>query len=416
MDYVERSFGALPRVRHARPDLHLLPAPRFCFATQRPRDLAASKRVQLGLVMKDSWLSMLAHSGTTCRAGVMYTLHKKFFLQKKHLKVTTFKKLMVLLEASSIVWGIIKHLLGWKMPLMSLLCCVLLNVLFLTLRKETWFFLGLLCSFSLAILGYVKKHSRSKATELALRRKMHSGIRTEDLQGFHTTQEETKASLRELDEMLSEALLSAKSVHRLLCWETRSHSVLFYSGLLPVLYLLYLAPGYYSLVAINSALFLWNVFLGRSKPINQDQTSTSSDNEGHSWGDAQEPEEPEEMEAEYVFKDALEEGEDEDDNTPLKARRGALVGQIPSIRLKGHRPAIKVRKLHLTNSSGNCSHCRASFSVLKKKKSCFNCGSSFCPRCCSSKVQKSCLDLTAPEALAEMVFVCTLCSMSLGKD
>lgn len=126
-------------------------------------------------------------------------------------------------------------------------------------------------------------------------------------------------------------------------------------------------------------------------------------------------------------------------------------------------------------SKGNCSSCSAVFSVLKKRvrlvfgdilrlerqvcvdyrhwfkqnvfvlqRNCSNCGNSFCSRCCSYKVLRSCMGATgehgtlhtasygnnqslsnfvvnfppffvAPEAQRETVFVCAACNSSLIK-
>ncbi|KAJ8361414.1 hypothetical protein SKAU_G00179390 [Synaphobranchus kaupii] len=304
--------------------------------------------------------------------------------------VTTFRKLMLFLEPVNISCRLVKYLLGWK--ICSLLCCVLLNVFFLNLSEEAWLILGLLCVFAPAALGFLKGYPRGTATKLARQRKM------EDL--------EMEASLREMEEMLSQVCLSAESAYSILCWERCVDSALFYGGLLALLFLLYTAPGSYTLVVTNSALFLWKgslygvvrkTIFWRSSETSEGhfenvEKTTSPGTEDISSEDIEENVDADELDAGCDFKDAIEDGDDDED-MPLMGRRGALVGKIPDFHQKGRKRAIKPPRLHPSNNSGNCSRCHTSFSVLKKKKSCSNCGSFFCSRCCC-KVQKSYLDNT----------------------
>ncbi|XP_061084465.1 protrudin-like [Conger conger] len=334
--------------------------------------------------------------------------------------VTTLRKLLVFLEPVTICCRLVKYVLGWK--ICSLLGCVLLNVLFLTLSEEAWFLLGLLCTLALATLGYLKGCPRWGGSKRAFQRRSSSGERAAEL---HPSQQELalelKSLLLELDGMMSQACLSAESTYRLLCWGRCRSSALFYGSLLTLLYLLYTAPGRYTLLLTNSALFLWkgelhqvvrNIFWRRSKTTEDEQSvnrgkTPSPGHAGLSWvvGDSNDPD------ADYDFKDAIEDGDDDD--SPLMLRRGALVGLIPSFHQKGQKRARRPR-LHSSSNSGNCSRCNTSFSVLKKKKNCSNCGSSFCTRCCC-KVQRSCLDTAAPDQNGT-VFVCNLCNVSLSKQ
>ncbi|XP_056385733.1 protrudin isoform X2 [Hyla sarda] len=75
----------------------------------------------------------------------------------------------------------------------------------------------------------------------------------------------------------------------------------------------------------------------------------------------------------------------------------------------------RLRKRYPANNLGTCTGCNANFSVLKKRRSCSNCGNSFCSRCCSFKVPKSVMGATAPDAQRETVFVCSLCYQALCK-
>ncbi|KAI1894315.1 hypothetical protein AGOR_G00114550 [Albula goreensis] len=329
----------------------------------------------------------------------------------------TYRKLVANLESIGFVWKVEKYLLGWKMPIVSLLCCVLLNTLFLTVSEETCFFLGPLCVFILATVGCLNGRSRRKTME-ALQGQSHSAVTREEVAL------EMKVLLRDLEQMLSQASVTVRSAYIVLCWERSFDSALFYGGLLTELGLLYSAPLSYALVVINSTLFLWNrhffrvvrnmLFWRRPKPtegqpkkLEQASDPPSTEDQDLSWGNM------ETEELDYEFKDAIEDGnDDDDDDNPWMARRGALVGEIPSIQQKGHKNARRMLRLH----SGDCSRCHMSFSVLKKKRNCANCGSSFCTRCCSNKFPKSCLDPTAPEDLNETVMICTLCSVSLSKQ
>ncbi|XP_035256802.1 protrudin-like [Anguilla anguilla] len=273
--------------------------------------------------------------------------------------VTTLRNLMAFLEPLNISFRLVKNLLGWK--ICSLLCGVLLNILFLTLSEEAWLLLGLLCVFALAILGYLKQSPRRTATSLALRRQRPSSESMEDQQALAL---EMKALLRELDEMLSPACLSAESAHSLLCWGSYSDSALFYGALLAVLYLLYTAPGSYTLVVTNSALFLWKgelhrvvrnmIFWRRSPEATEGhrehrEKTAFPGNANISWEDL---DETDDLDAEYDFKDAIEDDDDDEDyGMPLIIRRGALVGEIPNLHQKGQKRARR-RRLHSSSNSG----------------------------------------------------------------
>lgn len=111
----------------------------------------------------------------------------------------------------------------------------------------------------------------------------------------------------------------------------------------------------------------------------------------------------------------------EDDDGPLGApdydtiSENGLLSRNEPIRSKVSKLTEKLRKRYPTTSTGNCSSCNAVFSVLKKRRNCSNCGNSFCSRCCSFKVLRSCMGATAPEAQRETVFVCAACNSSLVK-
>lgn len=59
---------------------------------------------------------------------------------------------------------------------------------------------------------------------------------------------------------------------------------------------------------------------------------------------------------------------------------------------------------------GSCIGCTVNFStILKRRHKCSNCGNYFCGQCCSSRVPKSLLGVTAPGSQSLMVPVCHFC-------
>ncbi|XP_035261622.1 protrudin isoform X4 [Anguilla rostrata] len=365
--------------------------------------------------------------------------------------VISFKRMVIFLEPVNDTVELVRYLLGWKMPVFSLLFCILLNVLFLTLSEVAWFSLLLLGVSTPAALGYLQDRSQSQATEAALQRKRHHAVQRRDLQTVHLTRQEAmlevKGLLKQLDEILSQACVSAESVYSVLYWESHTASSLFYGSLMVVLCFLYFAPLGWALAMFNSALFLWNrdfcrVLLelremfrqGQAPPAEGepenpepeptsfvDQTPTPTSLEDLSPGSI---EEAEEAEPDEEFKDAIEDAPlalVEDDDVPPGVPEfdtlsdNGLLSRNEPIRSKVSKLTEKLRKRYPTNNTGNCSNCAAVFSVLKKRRNCSNCGNSFCSRCCSYKVLKSCMGATAPEAQRETVFVCGACNLSLSK-
>lgn len=129
-------------------------------------------------------------------------------------------------------------------------------------------------------------------------------------------------------------------------------------------------------------------------------------------------EEAEEAEPDEEFKDAIEE---DDECAPCPAedelalQDNGFLSKNEVLRSKVSRLTERLRKRYPTNNFGSCTGCSATFSVLKKRRSCSNCGNSFCSRCCSFKVPKSSMGATAPEAQRETVFVCASCNQTLSK-
>uniref|UniRef100_A0A8C0TXP3 Protrudin n=2 Tax=Canis lupus familiaris TaxID=9615 RepID=A0A8C0TXP3_CANLF len=220
----------------------------------------------------------------------------------------------------------------------------------------------------------------------------------------------------------------------------------FYGVLLGTVCMLYLLPLCWVLALLNSTLFLGNVEFFRvvseyraclqrrmnpkqkdsvfeSPPLQEaggkcalpDCTPAPTPTEDLTPGSV---EEAEEAEPDEEFKDAIEE---DDEGAPCPAedelvlQDNGFLSKNEVLRSKVSRLTERLRKRYPTNNFGNCTGCSATFSVLKKRRSCSNCGNSFCSRCCSFKVPKSSMGATAPEAQRETVFVCASCNQTLSK-
>ncbi|XP_063058535.1 protrudin isoform X2 [Engraulis encrasicolus] len=364
--------------------------------------------------------------------------------------VISYKRIAIYLEPMKDCVEMGRYLLGWKMPVFSLLCCVMLNVLFLSLSEAAWFSLCLLGVSTPAALGYIGDRCQLATSDTERQRKRHHAVQRRDLQTVHLTKQEAmlevKGLLKKLEEMLNQACVSAEAVYKVLYWESHSVSSMFYGGLMLVVCLLYVAPVGWVLALVNSALFLWNrefrrVLLDLKTLLSPGQ-DLSAEKEGemrdaeHTSLTEQTPtptslevrqlhsdlspgsiEEAEEAEPDDEFKDAIE----DDDDVPLGHQDfdaisdNGLLSRNEPIRSKVSKLTEKLRKRYPTHPAGNCSYCSAVFSVLKKRKSCSNCGNILCSRCCSYKVLKSSMGATAPEAQRETVFVCAACNMALSK-
>lgn len=358
--------------------------------------------------------------------------------------VVSYRRMALFLEPVADAVELTRFLLGWRIPVCSLLVCIILNILFLTLNDVGWFSVCLLGVSAPAALGYLQDRCGGGTSEADLQRKRHHAVHRKDLQKVHLTKQEAmlevKDLLKQLDDTLSSACLSAESVYKIVYWDCHSRSARFYGGLLVVMSLLYTAPLGWVLAGLCSALFLWNrdfcrvmlglrslFHLGRTQAsegkmecTEQDQgslldrTPTPTSLEDLSPGSV---EEAEEAEPDDEFKDAIE----DDDDVALGApdydaiSDNGLLSRNEPIRSKVSKLTEKLRKRYPTTSTGNCSSCSAVFSVLKKRRSCSNCGNSFCSRCCSFKVLRSCMGATAPEAQRETVFVCGACNSTLNK-
>nr|XP_020451909.1 protrudin isoform X2 [Monopterus albus]XP_020451910.1 protrudin isoform X2 [Monopterus albus]XP_020451911.1 protrudin isoform X2 [Monopterus albus] len=370
--------------------------------------------------------------------------------------VVCYRRMALFLEPVADAVELSRFLLGWKMPLCSLLVCVFLNVFFCTVTKVGWFSVGVVAVSAPAALGYLQDRCGGKASEAELQRRCYHSVHRRDLQTVHLTKQEAmlevKDLLKHLDDILSSACQSAEAIDKVLRWDNHTKSLRFYGGVLLVLYLLYVVPVGWVLAGLNSAIFLWNrdfcrVLLDLQKLFHMGQTKASEglceeQEQGNLLDRTPTPnsledlspgsvEEAEEAEPDDEFKDAIEEHSVslqetplvlvEDDDGPLAApeydtiSENGLLSRNEPIRSKVSKLTEKLRKRYPTTSTGSCSSCNAVFSVLKKRRNCSNCGNVFCSRCCSFKVLRSCMGATAPEAQRETVFVCAACNSSLIK-
>lgn len=355
--------------------------------------------------------------------------------------VISFKRMAIFMEPITDTVEVLRYLLGWRMPLFSMFSCILLNVLFLTLSEGLWVSLLLLGISTPAVLGYMGDCCKGVTSEMAVQRKKHYAVQRRDLQTVHMSKQEAmqevKGMLKCIDDLLTQACVYAESVYKVLYWESHAVSSMFYGSVLAAVCVLYTAPAGFSLSVLNSALFFWNKDFCRvllelkefvhpsrvqlaeeAEPCESDQgqmqerTPTPTSVEDLSPGNI---EEAEEAEPDDEFKDAIEDDDDVSSVTPEfdTVSDNGLLSRNEPIRSKVSKLTEKLRK-RVPSNTGNCFQCNSAFSVLKKRRSCSNCGVSFCARCCSYKVFKSSMGATAPEAQRETVFVCNMCNIFLN--
>ncbi|XP_048713248.1 protrudin isoform X4 [Caretta caretta] len=373
--------------------------------------------------------------------------------------VLSSKRLEMYLEPLGDAWEGIHFLLRWQMPLCSLLTCLGLNFLLLTLTEAAWFSLCALLVLVPALLGYLQEACRARRPAPELVRQRYHSVRREDLQQVrlarHEAVTEVKRFLIHLEGFLSWLCYACEGAYRVLHWETPALSSQFYGALLGSLCVLYLLPFCWVLALLNSTLFLGNAEFYRvllelkaamerrlgPKPLAStlepvepdagaeggsslvDRTPTPTSTEDLTPGSV---EEAEEAEPDEEFKDAIEETQalamEDDEVSQCSAAfdlglpdGSSVMSKNEVIRSKVSRLTERLRKRCPSNNFGSCTRCAATFSVLKKRRSCSNCGNSFCSRCCSYKVPKSSMGATAPDAQRETVFVCSLCNQVLVK-
>ncbi|XP_023444136.2 protrudin isoform X2 [Dasypus novemcinctus] len=383
--------------------------------------------------------------------------------------VLFYKRLEIYLEPLKDAGDGVRYLLRWQMPLCSLLTCLGLNVLFLTLNAGAWYSVSALMISVPALLGYLQEVCRARLPESELMRRKYHSVRQEDLQKVRLSRPEAVAEVKsfliQLEAFLSRLCCTCEAAYRVLHWENPVLSLQFYGALLGTVCMLYLLPLCWVLALINSTLFLGNVDFFRvvseyraslKQRMNPRQEESAFESPPPAAGgkgavpdssSAPTPtekrrlrhsvvaqvtcpgphgkdltpgsvEEAEEAEPDEEFKDAIEE---DDEGAPCPAedelalQDNGFLSKNEVLRSKVSRLTERLRKRYPTNNFGSCTGCSATFSVLKKRRSCSNCGNSFCSRCCSFKVPRSSMGATAPEAQRETVFVCASCNQTLSK-
>uniref|UniRef100_A0A8D0YY95 Protrudin n=1 Tax=Sus scrofa TaxID=9823 RepID=A0A8D0YY95_PIG len=370
--------------------------------------------------------------------------------------VVSYKRLEIYLEPLKDAGDGVRYLLRWQMPLCSLLTCLGLNILFLTLNEGAWYSVGALMISVPALLGYLQEVCRARLPESELMRRKYHSVRQEDLQRVRLSRPEAVAEVKsfliQLEAFLSRLCCTCEAAYRVLHWENPTVSSQFYGALLGTVCMLYLLPLCWVLALLNSTLFLGNVeffrvvseyraSLQRRMNPKQEESAFESPSPPDAGGKGTLPdctpaptptedltpgsvEEAEEAEPDEEFKDAIEETHlvvlEDDEGTPCPAedelalQDNGFLSKNEVLRNKVSRLTERLRKRYPTNNFGSCTGCSATFSVLKKRRNCSNCGNSFCSRCCSFKVPRSSMGATAPEAQRETVFVCASCNQTLS--
>uniref|UniRef100_A0A7N5KBU5 Protrudin n=1 Tax=Ailuropoda melanoleuca TaxID=9646 RepID=A0A7N5KBU5_AILME len=319
--------------------------------------------------------------------------------------VLSYKRLEIYLEPLKDAGDGVRYLLRWQTPLCSLLTCLGLNVLFLTLNEGAWYSVGALMISVPALLGYLQEVCRARLPESELMRRKYHSVRQEDLQKVHLSRPEAVAEVKsfliQLEAFLSRLCHTCEAAYRVLHWENPAASSQFYGALLGTVCMLYLLPLCWVLALLNSTLFLGNVEFFRvvseyraclQRRLNPKQKDSVFES----------PPLPE-AGGKCALPDctpAPTPTEEDDEGAPCPAedelvlQDNGFLSKNEVLRSKVSRLTERLRKRYPTNNFGNCTGCSATFSVLKKRRSCSNCGNSFCSRCCSFKVPKSSMGAT----------------------
>ncbi|KAI4899294.1 hypothetical protein NFI96_005653 [Prochilodus magdalenae] len=138
--------------------------------------------------------------------------------------VVSYKRMAIFLEPVTDALEVLRYLLGWRMPLCSLVCCLLLNVLFVTLTEVAWFSLFLLLVSVPAVLGYLGDRCQGIDSDTAVQKKKHFAVQRRELQTVHMSRQEAmlevKGLLKRLDELLNQACVHAESAYKIIYWES----------------------------------------------------------------------------------------------------------------------------------------------------------------------------------------------------
>ncbi|KAJ8789362.1 hypothetical protein J1605_021889 [Eschrichtius robustus] len=177
--------------------------------------------------------------------------------------VLSYKRLEIYLEPLKDAGDGVRYLLRWQTPLCSLLTCLGLNILFLTLNEGAWYSVGALMISVPALLGYLQEVCRARLPESELMRRKYHSVRQEDLQRVRLSRPEAVAEVKsfliQLEAFLSRLCCTCEAAYRVLHWENPTVSSQFYGALLGTVCMLYLLPLCWVLALLNSTLFLGNV-------------------------------------------------------------------------------------------------------------------------------------------------------------
>ncbi|XP_066457188.1 protrudin isoform X3 [Eleutherodactylus coqui] len=364
--------------------------------------------------------------------------------------VVSYKRIEIYLEPVRDGWDTVRYLLRWQTPIVSLLTCFLVNLLLLTLNEVAWFSLGALLVSIPALIGYLQELSHMDLPEPELARRKYYSVRREELKKVKLTRQEAVAEFRSflihLEGILNLICGTCERAYQVVYWQNPSASIQLYGLLLGSVCILYLLPLCWVLALVNSAVFLRNSdfyrvvaeckaslqLRGSSEAASLEPTKAAPEVENVTVVDRTPTpvlttsedlspgsvEEAEEAEPDEEFKDAIEEDDDVSQcpsEYELNMQDNGFLSRNDAIKSKVSKLTERLRKRYPANNLGTCTGCSATFSVLKKRRSCSNCGNSFCSRCCSYKVPKSVMGATAPDAQRETVFVCALCNQALCK-
>uniref|UniRef100_A0A8C0I6W8 Zinc finger FYVE-type containing 27 n=1 Tax=Balaenoptera musculus TaxID=9771 RepID=A0A8C0I6W8_BALMU len=177
--------------------------------------------------------------------------------------VLSYKRLEIYLEPLKDAGDGVRYLLRWQTPLCSLLTCLGLNILFLTLNEGAWYSVGALMISVPALLGYLQEVCRARLPESELMRRKYHSVRQEDLQRVRLSRPEAVAEVKsfliQLEAFLSRLCCTCEAAYRVLHWENPTVSSQFYGALLGTVCMLYLLPLCWVFALLNSTLFLGNV-------------------------------------------------------------------------------------------------------------------------------------------------------------
>ncbi|XP_021108830.1 protrudin isoform X11 [Heterocephalus glaber] len=299
--------------------------------------------------------------------------------------VLSYKRLEIYLEPLKDAGDGVRYLLRWQTPLCSLLTCLSLNILFLTLNKGAWYSVGALMISAPALLGYLQEVCRARLPESELMRKKYHSIRQEDLQKVRLSRPEAMAEVKsfliQLEAFLTRLCYTCEAAYRVLHWENPVVSSQFYGALLGTVCMLYLLPLCWVLILLNSTLFLGNVeffrvvseyraSLQRRMNTKQEECTFESpllldaEGKGALLDSTPAPtptedltpgsvEEAEEAEPDEEFKDAIEE---DDEGTPCPAedelalQDNGFLSKNEVLRIKVSRLTERLRKRYPTNN------------------------------------------------------------------